>query len=626
MPKRSKNRSGGSAGGLRDDDYEWIKSLGDGRATASATATAATAERPNAAGGSGRLARRALPAAPARKRPEAARDEFGETGPATSATSGPGSLPIRRRHARPEREYWQPRDASSPAERVSEPDSSGSRPPTKPGRAVRLTAGRAVDLQANPADALFNPAAEEYGQPLYAVPNGSDDGTGWPGQAEQATPGPGGRVRQDETDPQWPVPGLSTGEYRRPLYPLRDSGSRVPTGPQPAWHDDPFADTDARGRRIGRFTQQSAGPRALPAGGTDTNAWPAATGWAKIDGGSAALAPSRNGHDSAPPQPEATGWPATGNEQEPASWREPTGWPEATEQDGFTPGQDHARAGVPSAGAVPPAAPPAQSPARGKQKSQKSGRRQEPAGRKAAGRKAASGRKSKAAIQHQTAIASVLPRSADVTDRPGQAEATSTATLVRAVPAQRPGSGARKGRKRGRRGRVLACLVVIAAAAVAAYVVLWPKTSHLITTPAAVGSYLRQNANPTAEQFKHRLMASAGNDVKNVVAAAYQRSTGPGTKNGPQIVVFIGGNLAGNASASSLISAYMRQMSGAFGTSPGKLGGRAACAPGSSGGRPAECAWADGDTFGVVVSATLGPAALANEMRLMRPHVERVTR
>jgi hypothetical protein len=116
-------------------------------------------------------------------------------------------------------------------------------------------------------------------------------------------------------------------------------------------------------------------------------------------------------------------------------------------------------------------------------------------------------------------------------------------------------------------------------------------------------------------------MTAARGDVKNVVAAVYQRKGGAGT----QIVLFIGGNLAGSASASSLISAYMTRLHGAFTTSAGALGGQAACAPGSGNG-PAECAWADSDTFGVVVSAGLSSAALADEMRLMRPQIEHVVR
>jgi hypothetical protein len=45
-----------------------------------------------------------------------------------------------------------------------------------------------------------------------------------------------------------------------------------------------------------------------------------------------------------------------------------------------------------------------------------------------------------------------------------------------------------------------------------------------------------------------------------------------------------------------------------------------------SGGSLAVCAWFDNDTFGEVVSPNLSAAALANEMRAIRPLVERVVR
>jgi len=164
--------------------------------------------------------------------------------------------------------------------------------------------------------------------------------------------------------------------------------------------------------------------------------------------------------------------------------------------------------------------------------------------------------------------------------------------------------------------------VIVLVVAVAGVVLFWPKPKHVISTPTAVGSYTRSQANPTAEALKNKIVTAAPGDVQNVVAAVYKDSPGkPGAPS--QIVVFIGGNLTGNATASSLISAYMADMRGSFTTSPGKLGGQAACAPGSNGG-PAECAWADNDTFGVLVSATLTSTALANEMRLMRPLVEHV--
>jgi hypothetical protein len=178
-------------------------------------------------------------------------------------------------------------------------------------------------------------------------------------------------------------------------------------------------------------------------------------------------------------------------------------------------------------------------------------------------------------------------------------------------------------RRVSRKLLVIGAAAVVAVVGVAAIVLFWPKPSHVITTPAAVGSFALQQENPTAEALKKQIVTAAPGDVKNVVAAVYKHSIGTGAAAQAQIVVFIGGNLTGTASASSLISAYMADMSGSFTTSPGKLGGRAACAPGSNGG-PAECAWADNDTFGVLVSATLTANALADEMRLMRPLVEHV--
>jgi len=161
--------------------------------------------------------------------------------------------------------------------------------------------------------------------------------------------------------------------------------------------------------------------------------------------------------------------------------------------------------------------------------------------------------------------------------------------------------------------------------AVAGVVLFWPPPSHVISLPATLGSYARAHENTTAEALKQRIVTAARGDVKNVVAAVYRNTSGPGTTTTPQIVLFIGGNLTGNASAGGLISAYMTQLRGAFSTSPGKFGGKAACAPGSNG-RPAECAWADNDTFGVLVSATLSSTALADEMRLMRAQVEHVAK
>jgi hypothetical protein len=59
----------------------------------------------------------------------------------------------------------------------------------------------------------------------------------------------------------------------------------------------------------------------------------------------------------------------------------------------------------------------------------------------------------------------------------------------------------------------------------------------------------------------------------------------------------------------------------AFVTSPGSMGGQAACIPATSE-RPAECAWADNDTFGLFASPALSASALGAEMRAMRALVE----
>jgi hypothetical protein len=190
--------------------------------------------------------------------------------------------------------------------------------------------------------------------------------------------------------------------------------------------------------------------------------------------------------------------------------------------------------------------------------------------------------------------------------------------------ATKPGKSRTRG---GRRRKVTALavggLVIVAAVAGYGYFKLMPRASHTLTTPAALAGYSRQPANTTANALKHRILSAGAGDVKNVVAAVYEQKQGPGTSKGPQIVVFIGGNLTGNASAGDLISAYMARLHSAFPTSPGGLGGQAACAPGSNG-SASECAWADGDTFGVLVSATLHAQRLADEMRQMRPLIEHV--
>ena len=166
------------------------------------------------------------------------------------------------------------------------------------------------------------------------------------------------------------------------------------------------------------------------------------------------------------------------------------------------------------------------------------------------------------------------------------------------------------------------CLSVVVAAAVG-YLLLAPQQAHVITVPAQLGGFAKAPTLDagTARALRDKIVAGAAGEVKGVVASVYEKTTGPGTSNGPQIFVFIGGNLTGGGSASDFIGGFMTQLRGSFTTSAGQLGGDAACAPGVNGG-PAECAWADDDTFGVIVSATLDATGLATEMQQMRPLVE----
>jgi hypothetical protein len=169
---------------------------------------------------------------------------------------------------------------------------------------------------------------------------------------------------------------------------------------------------------------------------------------------------------------------------------------------------------------------------------------------------------------------------------------------------------------------------------------------HQILTPARIGTYAQAPAlaaSMKAAQVRHSIVAQSNGEASNVVAAVYestasQPSPSPSPGHGrtapsgasptapggtSQIVLFIGGNLSGT-SASSFITSFIGKLPGAVTTAAGPLGGEAACVP-SAGGNPAECAWADNDTFGLVASPTLDAQALASELRQMRPQVEQRT-
>ncbi|HEX4661316.1 MAG TPA: hypothetical protein VH307_28310 [Streptosporangiaceae bacterium] len=147
--------------------------------------------------------------------------------------------------------------------------------------------------------------------------------------------------------------------------------------------------------------------------------------------------------------------------------------------------------------------------------------------------------------------------------------------------------------------------------------------AHVLTTPTKLGAYAQDPglaAEMGAKTLQQQIISQGAGHARNVIYAVYEDSTGPAAASGPQIILFIGGNLSGSSSG-SFMSTFTSRLPGAVTTSAGPLGGEAACAP-STGGRPAECLWADNDTFGVITSATLSASGLADEMRQMRPMVE----
>jgi len=164
-------------------------------------------------------------------------------------------------------------------------------------------------------------------------------------------------------------------------------------------------------------------------------------------------------------------------------------------------------------------------------------------------------------------------------------------------------------------------VIVVAAAAL-----LRPGSgpAHVLVTPARLGAYAKEPRLAKAmdaSQLQQEVVTKSAGEAKHVVYAVYEDSTGAAARSGPQIILFIGGNLTGTSPA-GFISSFIGEARGAQRTSAGSMGGEAACVsriPGSV----AECAWADNDTFGVVASPTLSVSALAAELRAARPQVER---
>ena len=239
--------------------------------------------------------------------------------------------------------------------------------------------------------------------------------------------------------------------------------------------------------------------------------------------------------------------------------------------------------------------------------------------------------------QKPTPQASAAAQSAPP-EPPLQASAAAQSAPTAGPGAVRRAAGSPRGRstrrRRSRRSRLVLVLLSVAAlvtvtAAVAVAVVLrsGAGTKHVLVTPASIGAYLQAPAlakEMKAEQLKTGIVTHSSGEATHVVDAVYEDRTGPAATAGPQILLFIGGNLSGT-SAGSFISSFIGKLPGAVITDPGSLGGKAACVP-SEDGRLAECAWADNDTFGVIASPTLGATGIAKELRLMRPLIERPAR
>jgi len=172
----------------------------------------------------------------------------------------------------------------------------------------------------------------------------------------------------------------------------------------------------------------------------------------------------------------------------------------------------------------------------------------------------------------------------------------------------------------------------VAAAAVAAVVLVRfgpGGPAHTLTTPTRLGAYLRRPQlarQMDVAQLEKNIIANSSGQASHVVSAVYQKgSTVPGGP-APRVILFIGGKLTG-ASAAASIRSFDQHFRDAEQTSPGRLGGRAACVPAQPNtNNAAVCAWFDNDTFGELVSTNMTASALANELRANRPSIERLSR
>jgi hypothetical protein len=176
-----------------------------------------------------------------------------------------------------------------------------------------------------------------------------------------------------------------------------------------------------------------------------------------------------------------------------------------------------------------------------------------------------------------------------------------------------------------------ALLAVVAVVAVVAAVML-PGSgpagpAHMLVTPPRLGSYeLRPELAKQmgVSQLEKNITTQSAGQVSHLVSAVYQNGSTVSGGPTPQVMLFIGGKLAG-ASPGASIQSFTQHFRAAMMTSPGKLGGTAACVPGQARtGGAAVCAWFDDDTFGEIVSPNMTASALASELRVIRPSIERL--
>jgi hypothetical protein len=149
--------------------------------------------------------------------------------------------------------------------------------------------------------------------------------------------------------------------------------------------------------------------------------------------------------------------------------------------------------------------------------------------------------------------------------------------------------------------------------------------THTLVTPAKLGSFVRSTQleqQMGARNLQQQVISRSAGQASHVIYAVYENNAAA-SGGSSEVILFIGGHLSG-VSPSGFISSFSTQFKGAHSTSPGSMGGSAACVNANANvtGQVALCTWADNDTFGVVASPTMSEAQLAAQMRIIRPQVE----